>query len=311
MTPASQCQPPMHWPGSCATWASPAPTSRPDEEERAARYRSLLAGRRMLVVLDNTGEEDQVRPLLPGSPGCAAVVTSRDALAGLVARDGARRLDLDLLPLADAVSLLRALIGGRADAEPEAAAALAAHCCRLPLALRVAAELAAARPAAPLASLARELADQQRRLDLLDAAATPGPRSRPCSPGPIRHLDPGTARAFRLLGLHTGPDLEAYAAAALTGTSLPHARQLLDQLGRKHLIQAAGQSRYAMHDLLRDYARALAAAEGEGRDEQRAALTRLFDYYLQAAAAAMDTLYPAAQHLRPRIPAVGSHRPPR
>ena len=273
-----------------------------DEEERAARYRSLLAGRRMLVVLDNTGEEDQVRPLLPGSPGCAAVVTSRDALAGLVARDGARRLDLDLLPLADAVSLLRALIGGRADAEPEAAAALAAHCCRLPLALRVAAELAAARPAVPISSLASELADQQRRLDLLDAGGDPRTAVSAVFSWSIRHLDPGTARAFRLLGLYTGPDLDAYAAAALTGTSLRHARQLLDRLGRKHLIQAAGPSRYAMHDLLRDYARELAAAD-DGEDEQRAALTRLFDYHLQAAAAAMDTLYPAAQHLRPRLPA--------
>ena len=104
----------------------------------------------MLVVLDNAAAVEQVRPLLPGSPACAVVVTSRDSLAGLVARDGARRLDLDLLPLADAVGLLRALIGGRVDADPSAAAALAYQCSRLPLALRVAAELVAARAAAPL-----------------------------------------------------------------------------------------------------------------------------------------------------------------
>ncbi len=118
----------------------------PEQDERAARYRSLLAGRRVLVLADNAAEVAQVRPLLPGSPGCVMVVTSRDSLAGLVARDGARRLDLDLLPHEDAAGLLRALIGVRAEAEPGAVAALAGLCARLPLALRVAAELAVARP---------------------------------------------------------------------------------------------------------------------------------------------------------------------
>jgi DNA-binding XRE family transcriptional regulator len=143
------------------------------EAERAARYRSLLAGRRILVILDNAGSAEQVRPLLPGAGSCCAVVTSRDALAGLVAREGAARLDLDLLPLADAIALLRDLIGARARADPGAVAALAGQCCRLPLALRVAAELAAARPQAPLAGLVGELAGQQRRLGLLDAGGDP------------------------------------------------------------------------------------------------------------------------------------------
>jgi DNA-binding SARP family transcriptional activator len=138
--------------------------------ERAARYRSLLAGRRMLIIIDNAGDVEQVRPLLPGSPSCVAVVTSRDALAGLVARDGARRLDLGLLPPAEAVELLRALIGERADAEPEATATLAGYCARLPLALRVAAERAAASPGVSLADVTSELADQRERLDRLDAA---------------------------------------------------------------------------------------------------------------------------------------------
>ena len=140
-----------------------------DEPERAARYRSLLAGRRVLVLLDNAGSAEQVEPLLPGSATCAVLVTSRDSLPGLLVRYGAARLDLDLLPPGDAVALLRELIGDRARAEPEAVATLADRCGRLPLALRVAAELAAARPGVPLPDLAAELADEQRRLDVLDA----------------------------------------------------------------------------------------------------------------------------------------------
>jgi DNA-binding SARP family transcriptional activator len=141
-----------------------------DLDERAARYRTEIAGRRILVVLDNACSLDQIRPLLPGTPAAMVLVTSRDSLAGLVALHGARRLELHLLPVADSLALLRELIGRRVDAEPEAAAALAGQCARLPLALRVAAELAAGRPATPLAELVAELADQQRRLDLLDAA---------------------------------------------------------------------------------------------------------------------------------------------
>jgi NB-ARC domain len=163
------------------------------EDERAARYRSLLAGRRMLVVLDNAGSVEQVRPLLPGAPACTVVVTSRDALAGLVARDGAARLDLDLLPLADAIGLLRNLIGERASADPAAAEALAARCCQLPLALRVAAELAAARPADQLADLAGELADQQHRLDLLDAGGDPRTAVRAVFSWSYRNLDAAAA----------------------------------------------------------------------------------------------------------------------
>jgi DNA-binding SARP family transcriptional activator/tetratricopeptide (TPR) repeat protein len=286
----------------------PSPDIPAEPGERAAQYRSLLAGRRILILLDNAGSADQVRPLLPATPGCAAVVTSRDTLAGLVARDGARRLDLDVLSLADAVGLLRTLIGGRVEAEPDAAAALAASCCRLPLALRVAAELAASRPAASLASLADELADQQQRLDLLDAGGDSRTAVRAVLSWSVRRLDPDTFGAFRVLGLHPGPDFDACAAAALTGSSPKQARYLLDQLGRAHLIQPAGPGRYSMHDLLRDYARELAAAE-DGADGQQAALTRLLDYYLHGAAAAMDTLYPAEQHLRPRLAALATAAP--
>jgi len=176
----------------------------PGADGRAAMYRSLLATRRMLVLLDNAGEAEQVRPLLPGAAGCVVVVTSRDSLAGLVARDGAQRLDLDLLPLSDAAGLLRTLIGGRADADPTATAVLADQCCRLPLALRVAAELATARPRVALAGLTGELADVQRRLDLLDAGGDPRTAVRGVFSWSYLNLDPGPARAFRLAGLHPG-----------------------------------------------------------------------------------------------------------
>jgi DNA-binding SARP family transcriptional activator/Tfp pilus assembly protein PilF len=273
----------------------------PVEAERAARYRSLLAGRRMLVVLDNAGEVEQVRPLLPGGSACAVVVTSRRALAGLVARDGAQRLDLDLLPPGDAIGLLRALIGARVDAEPAAASALAEHCCRLPLALRIAAEFAAAHPDVPLTELAGELADQQRRLDLLDAGGDPRTAVREVFSWSCRHLDADTVRSFRLLGLHPGPDFDACAAAALAAATIEDAHRRLDQLARAHLIQPAGTDRYTMHDLLRAYAREFSEAE-DTEEERQAALTRLFDYYLYTVGAAMDFLFPAEIHRRPRLP---------
>jgi DNA-binding SARP family transcriptional activator/tetratricopeptide (TPR) repeat protein len=279
------------------------------EDERAARYRSLLAGRRVLVVLDNAGEVEQVRPLLPGSPGCVVVVTSRDALAGLVARDGAARLDLDLLPQDDAIGLLRALIGGRVDAGPESAAALAARCCRLPLALRVAAELAAARPGVPLAELAGELADHQRRLDVLAAGGDARTAVRAVFSWSYRHLDPAAARTFRLVGLHPGPGFGAGAAAALTGTTIAEGRRLLEVLARAHLIQPAGPGRYGLHDLLRAYAAEQAHALDSG-PERHGALTGLFDYYLRAAAGAMDALHPAEKHRRPPPPAPARPVPP-
>jgi DNA-binding SARP family transcriptional activator/Tfp pilus assembly protein PilF len=281
----------------------------PEEDERAARYRSLLAGKRMLVVLDNARSAEQVRPLLPGTPSCTVLVTSRDALAGLTARDGATRLDLDVLPLQDAVALLRALTGTRAAAEPAAAAELADLCCRLPLALRVAAELAAARPAMPLAELTGELADLRTRLDLLEAGGDPPTEVRTVFSWSYRHLDAAAARTFRLLGLHPGPDLEPHAAAALTRATVPQARRTLDALARAHLIQPAAPNRYGMHDLLRGYARELSTSL-DGAQEQHAALTQLFDHYLHAAATAMDTLSPAGRYSQPPIPQPPTPVPP-
>jgi tetratricopeptide (TPR) repeat protein/transcriptional regulator with XRE-family HTH domain len=267
-------------------------------EDRARLYRSRLAGRRVLVLLDNARDAEQVRPLLPGDPACAAVVTSRDALAGLVAAHGARRLDLDVLPEADAIALLRSLIGARADDDPNAAVTLAELCARLPLALRIAAELVVARPAAALAELAAELTAD--RLDLLETGED-WADVRAVFSWSFRQLPEDAAAAFALLGLHPGDDLDVHAAAALTGSTTGQARRVLGRLHRASLLQTARPGRYGMHDLLRAYAREQAAAlDAEGWCDR--ALNRLFDYYLAAAAAAMDILYPAEAHYRPRVP---------
>ncbi len=278
-------------------------------EERASAYRSLLDGRRILVVLDNAGTVDQVRPLLPGTPTTLVVVTSRDTLAGLVARDGAQRLDLDLLPPKDAVALLEALIGERVAAEPDAAAALAEQCARLPLALRIVAEIAADRAATALVTLVGELANEQRRLELLDAGGDPHTAVRKVFSWSYRNLSGEAARAFRLLGLHPGPDLDSYAAAALIHTELEQAQRLLEVLARAHLVQAAASGRYGLHDLLRAYASDRVSIE-DPEVERRATLTRLFDHYLATAGAAMDILVPAERHRRPPVPPPATPSPP-
>jgi DNA-binding SARP family transcriptional activator/Tfp pilus assembly protein PilF len=280
-----------------------------DEDERAARYRTATAGRRMLIVLDNASTADQVRPLLPGTDSCVVVVTSRDSLSGLVALHGAHRLELDRLPIAEAVALLRRLLGSRVDAEPAAAVTLAEQCARLPLALRVAADLAATQPARPLAGLVADLADQQRRLDLLNAGGDARAAVRAVFSWSYQHLSAEAARAFRLLGLQPGPDIDAYAAAALLDTDLPHAHRLLDALALAHLIEPTTPGRHGMHDLLRAYAADLATGH-DSETDRNTALTRLFDHYLATAAAAMDALFPAGADRRPRIAPPATPVPP-
>ena len=270
-----------------------------DVGDRARLYRTNLARRRVLVVLDNARDGEQVRPLLPGHRGCAAVITSRDALSGLVAIDGATRLNVDVLPLEDAVGLLRELVGSRVDDDPAAAAAMAGLCDRLPLALRIAAELAMTRSDSSLPELVAELA--AAGLDSLEAGEERAD-VRAVFSWSFRNLPSQIAEAFALIGLHPGLDLDVYAAAVLTGTGTGQARRLLGRLRRASLIEASGASRYGMHDLLRDYARELAAASDTGGQRDQA-LTRLFDYYLHAAAAATDILHPAEKHLRPRLTA--------
>ncbi|WP_128381410.1 AfsR/SARP family transcriptional regulator [Streptomyces cavernae] len=281
-----------------------------DVDDRASRYRTELADRRMLVVLDNALSEEQVRPLLPGSPSCTVVVTSRDSLAGLVVLHGARRIDLGPLPPPVAVGLLGRLIGARAELEPGPAAALAEQCARLPLALRVAAELAVARPSSALADLVTELADRQRRLDLLSAGGDRRAAVEAVFSWSYHHLPAPVARVFRLLSLHPGPETDAHAVAALMGGAASaddgdRVRDAADALGllaRAHLLQSTRPGRFGMHDLLRAYAHRPARAQDSEADRQ-AALTRLFDHYLGTAAAAMDALYPAERHHRPAVTA--------
>lgn len=269
-----------------------------DSDERAARYRSELAGRRMLIVLDNAGSVAQVRPLLPGSGTSFVVVTSRDTLAGLVAVHGAHPVDLDVLPAAEAIGLLHRLIGARVEAEPHAAATLADQCVRLPLALRVAAVLATSRPDLPLPDVVAELADRQERLELLDAGGDPYAAVHAVLSWSIQHLPEHAARTFRQLGLHPGPDLDPYVAAALTGLEPNLVRRVLELLVSANLLHRTGPGRYGMHDLLRAYATHLTATEDTDEDRE-AAEDRLLTYYLVATVSAMDALHPAESSYRP------------
>jgi tetratricopeptide (TPR) repeat protein len=257
-------------------------------DERAARYRTLLADRKMLVLLDNAHSVDQVRDLLPGSPSCLVLVTSRGTLPGLVVRHGAVRINLDVLTREEAIALLRRLIGPRLDDEPERAAALVERCARLPLAIRIAAELAAARPSVPLSQLVDELGDESRRLDLLATGEDDYTTVRTVFSWSCRHLSDDALSAFQLLGLHPGRDIDLDAAAALLGVDRTATRRLLDLLCRAHLVEETGLGRFGMHDLLRAYA----AEQAVRRDDRHAALTRLFDHYLHTAVRAVELARP-------------------
>lgn len=287
-----------------------APEHIPSELDRcAATYRSALADRRMLVVLDNAGSAEQVRPLLPGSAPCAAVVTSRDDLAGLVARDGVRRLTIGPLAPPDAVALLRALIGDRVDAEAAAAARLAELCGRLPLALRVAAELAAGRPWLSLEELLADQGDGDP-LGLLDHATDQRSALGAVLSWSHRHLPDDAAEVFGLLGLCPGRALDVYAVAALVGTeNLRVARARLGRLSAGHLVQESRPGCWDMHDVLRAYAARRAEAD-LAPALRRAALARLVDQCVRTAADAAEALFPYERQVRPAAPVAGAQRAP-
>ncbi|MFC0526921.1 BTAD domain-containing putative transcriptional regulator [Phytohabitans kaempferiae] len=260
-------------------------------DAQAALYRSLLAGRRMLVVLDNARDADQVRPLLPGSPGCLVIVTSRDQLAGLVAAEGAHPVPLDLLGPAEAGNLLAGRLGAdRIAAEPAAVAAIVEACARLPLALVIVAARAATCPGISLARLAEELREARGGLDAF-SGTDPATDVRAVFSWSYRALSEATARLFRLLGLHPGADLTASAAASLAGMPVRQVRPLLAELVRARLLAEQAPGRFAFHDLLRAYAAEL-SAETDPDAERQAAPHRLLDHYLHTAYAADAQLNP-------------------
>lgn len=270
-----------------------APNAVPrDDADRAALFRSAMDGKRMLLVLDDASDTEQVEPLLPGSPGCLVLVTTRTRLSGLMVRHGARRLGLGGLAAAEAMALLGGIVGHQRVAEEvEAANELVTRCARLPLALRIAADRAASRPERPLADLVAELRSEGDRLAALsvagdDTAAVAGVFS--CS---YRALPEEEARVFRLLGLFPGLEPSVPATAALLGTNPATARHLLDSLTTVHLVEESGRDGYRLHELVRLYAAERARAE-ETEEARDAALARLATWYLHTADKADRELMP-------------------
>lgn len=283
----------------------PADRIPADLDAQAGLYRSLLSGRRLLVLLDNARDSDQVRPLLPGNPGCLVVVTSRNQLAGLVAAEGAHLVRLDLLAEAEARELLVLRLGApRVDAEPEAVAELTGLCARLPLALARAAAQLVARPELAISALVRQLRDVHERLDWLDAGDTTT-SLRAVFSWSLSSLSDPAARMFRLLGLHPGSEISSGAAASLAGVSSAKARRLLDELSSAHLTAERVPGWFNLYDLLRDYAAELARAS-VSVPARRKAVWRLLGYYVQTGCAAALLLNPVRDRPTLSLPAPAS-----
>ena len=266
-----------------------------DLAARSALYRSLMDGRRILVVLDNAHDLAQVRPLLPGSPGCLAVVASRRDFAGLVAILGARRLSVEVFAPDSARQLLCDRLGAaRVAAEPEAVDRIITVCAGLPLALAVIAAGATRPPVRPLAAIADEL---QPALDVLSMGDDPAADVRAVLSWSYRALPPDTARLFRLLGVHPGPDMAGDAIASLAGRPNDQVVGPLAELVSMHLVAARGPDRYDMHDLLREYAHELVQADDE--THRRQAVARLLTHYLDTAEVALRVVGPPRDdHIR-------------
>ncbi|MEU1864525.1 AfsR/SARP family transcriptional regulator [Streptomyces gardneri] len=248
-------------------------------DDRAALYRSTLDGRRVLVLLDNARDAAQIRPLLPGTAGCAALVTSRIRMVDLA---GAHLVDLDVMSPEEALQLFTRIVGEeRVQAEREAALDVVAACGFLPLAIRIAASRLAARRTWTVSVLAAKLADERRRLDELQAGDLAVKATFELGYG---QLEPAQARAFRLLGLADGPDISLAAAAAVLDLPLWDTEDLLEALVDTSLLESAAPGRYRYHDLVRLYARACADRDEQPPTEKEAALSRLLDFYLSTAA---------------------------
>ncbi|GAB3402272.1 AfsR/SARP family transcriptional regulator [Flindersiella endophytica] len=268
-----------------------------DVDEAAALYRSLLADRKVLVLLDNAAHTSQVRPLLPGSAGCLVLVTSRSRLSGLVARESAQPFEIGRLPIRDSVELLANVLGPElVREEPEAAAKLAELCAGLPLALRLAAANLLWDDQQSLADHVVELSRQDRldRLRVDDDSSSDAVRA--IFDLSYVKLDPGERRFFRQLSLVPGADFSVAAGAALGGVTTAAARRILDRLVDGHLIERRATGWYAFHDLMRLYAAERTAAE-DTEAEREVALDRLVDWYTGNTYAAVALLIPDALRL--------------
>ena len=284
--------------------AVPAAMVRGGLDGQAGLWRSLVAGRRILLVLDNARDVDQVRPLLPASPGCMVIVTSRSQLTSLVAVEGASPLTLNVLADADAREMLSRRLGApRVVGDAHAAGELIRLCAGLPLALSIAAARSASQPGLSLAALSADLRDARRRLDALDVGHE-ATNIRAVMSWSYEQLNVSDGRLFRLLGLHAGPDISAAAAASLAGVPLDEARRRLGVLTRAHLLVEYTPGRYTSHDLLRAYAAELTEAADSER-ERRAAIGRLLDHYLHTAAAAALLLHPTRRWVSLATPQPG------
>lgn len=260
-------------------------------DAQAGLYRSLLAGRRVLIMLDNARDSEQVRPLLPGTPGCVAVVTSRSDLSGLISTECAYPITLDVMSPEEARQLLATRIGpGPVAAEPEAVNEIATRCARLPLALAIVAARAATHPSFPLRALAAQMSDASESLDAL-AGRDPAIDVRAVFSWSYRTLSAAAALLFRQLSIHPGPDIGAAAAASLAAVPVKNALALLTELASVHLVVEHAPGRFTFHDLLRAYAGDLANSEDREAD-RHAALHRVLDHYLHAAHTADRLLHP-------------------
>ncbi|ALG15163.1 AfsR/SARP family transcriptional regulator [Kibdelosporangium phytohabitans] len=264
----------------------------PDPADRSALLRSMLAGRRMLLLLDNAIDSDQVRPLLPGEPGCRVFVTSRGDLRGLNVNPGAELVALGVLTGEESRTVLAGLLDdGRVSAEPDALAGLADACAHLPLALRIAGANLAADPYRGIAEYTDAITNTGR---LTELAIDDDEQSvvRVAFDHSYVRMPEGCRAFFRLLGLAPGPDIAVDAAAAMAGVPRAEAVRTLNRLAEVSLIDPTGSGRHRLHDLIREYAADRAETE-DGPEKTNAALSRFASYYLHGAATAAGLLYPA------------------
>ena len=264
-------------------------------ESRSAMYRSILADRRVLIVLDNASSASQIRPLMPANSGSLVLATSRSQLASLIARDGAYRISIDLLAPDEAVELVHTVIERyRSSDSASELAELARLCARLPLALRIAAERAISRPHMPLRDLIADLRDESSLWDALTTDDDDQSEAvRAVFSWSYRAMSKDACGMFRLLGLHPGPDFGAEVVAALSDLPVSRVRRLLDDLVGAHLLEQPQPDRYQFHDLLRAYA-ADRLRSDESPDVARAAVRRALLWYLGAATAAVRAMIPEA-----------------